>query len=155
MDMKMKLDELQGKVDAVSAGIAEIKGGVDAVLAESYQRGYNDGVASVVNPSDPTRIYTQVDLDTAVAAYVEQVGVLNGQNAALSAEVQAVKDGIPAQVAAAVEAAVESLKATLKEAYANAQASESAIEGSIASLLEPKVVAEQPVVEEPAPEAQV
>lgn len=99
----MTLQELL--VQAAQA-IADANAAAEQIAKEAYDKGFADGVASVV-PGNPDLKYTQADLDKAVA---DAVGPLNEKIVALQAQV----DGIPGQIDAAVAQAKVDIKAQIK-----------------------------------------
>jgi hypothetical protein len=153
MTISEKLDLLQGKVSesaaaaaapfaTIASGIEDVKSGVAAEMAGEYSRGYADGVASVVNPGDPTRVFTQADLDNAVAGAkaADQV-VIDGLNSSIAA-MQIEIDGIPAKVALGVASGMDSAKAELLAAYDAAQVAETSVETGFREKLAPSLPVE-------------
>jgi hypothetical protein len=161
MDISAKIDEVQGKVAAgaaaaaapfseISSGLDELKAGVPAELQGQYSKGYADGVASVVNPGDPSRIFTQADLDAAVAGAkaADQV-TIDGLNASIASLEAQVAD-VPAKVQAGIDAGVAAIKSELLSAYDAAQVAESAVETGFREKLMPPVVPSEPTPSEPS-----
>lgn len=144
--LKEKVSGLMVRVEELKLSVADVQASIDSFEQAAYQRGYTDGVASVQNPNDPSRIYTQADLDSLTLGLRDQVTAAQVAAQNHMAELESVKASIPAEV----EKAIEAFKAQIAEAYANAQSAESAIEASVAELLKPKA-APAPVEPAPAP----
>lgn len=127
MDILKLLTDLAATIEALKSQLVDAQAAVDQVAKESYDKGFADGVASVVVPPSD-KIYSQAEADALVEAAVaplkEQVSLLQAQ-----------VDGIPAQIEAAVSEAVAKLKADLKAAYDAAQAAEGEAESKFDELL--------------------
>ncbi len=118
MDIVALLKQLADTITALQAQLVDAQAAADALAKLNYDKGFADGVASVV--VDPSKQFSQADLDKAVA---DAVSPLNDKIVALQAQV----DGVPALIAQA--------KADLKAAFlVILQADEVDAEAKLAAL---------------------
>lgn len=113
------LNALQSNIAALSQQLADAQAAVDQVGKDKYAEGFAAGVASVP-PVVSDKIYSQAELDAALAPLQSQVAALQSQ-----------VDGVPAQI----DAAIAAFKADLKAKYEAAQAAEGQAEADFASFL--------------------
>lgn len=130
--------QLQALVSELQAKIEEQSASIEAEKQASYDEGFAAGAASV--GSD--KIYSQAELDAAIA---QAKAELEAQNGDLMVQLDGVKAQVlslesqfaelQASVETKVSEAVAAFKADLLAKYEAAQAAESEIEASIADLL--------------------
>lgn len=120
------IEALKAQVVALEQAQAEK---LAQVAKEEYDKGFAAGVASVVPGVD--KIYSQADLDQAVASAVALVQVeleaVKAEAQAVKVELEALKLGLPQQLA---QAKAE-LKAELLAKYQAAQEAESQLEKAL------------------------
>jgi uncharacterized small protein (DUF1192 family) len=112
MDLVKLLNDLVANIAALQAQLVDAQASADALAKQKYDEGFAAGVASVPPPVSD-KIFSQAELDAAVAGAVEP---LKSQIAGLQAELDQVKAGIDAKVAEAVAAVKAEFLAKLKNA---------------------------------------
>ena len=126
----------------------------DAQLAvqENYNKGFSDGVASVVPPVSD-KIYSQSDLDAALKPIQDQTVLLQAQideSSAKMAELQAQVDSIPSKIEEAIKSVIEELK-SIHESDTSAMAALILKYAPLPAPM-PEPVQEVPVASEPVVE---
>ena len=120
------IEALKAQVVALEASQAEK---LAQVAKEEYDKGFAAGVASVIPGVD--KLYSQAELDAAVAAAVDvvkaELDVVKAEAAAVKLELESLKAGLPAQLAAAKA----EVKAEILAKYQDAQAKEAEVEKAL------------------------
>ena len=124
MDLIQMLNDLVAKINDLSAKLADAQVALDEQIKIAYDKGYNDGVASVPAPVPSDKIYSQEELDAAIAASMEPL-------VAKIAELDAVVAGIDQKIADAVVG----MKAELMAKFQELKAKEDGIEVEFEELL--------------------
>lgn len=70
MDLVKLLQDLATTIASLQTQLVDAQAALDAQVKVSYDKGFTDGVASVVLPPASDKIYSQVELDQALAAAV-------------------------------------------------------------------------------------
>lgn len=129
---------LQVTITELQAKLAE----AETALAEAKQASYDEGFAAGAASAQSDKIYSQADLDAAVASAIAPLEAANADLmvqldgvkanvAALEAQLAELTSGLEAKVSEAVAA----FKAELLAKYQEAQAQETEIEKTIEDLL--------------------
>ena len=126
MDIIALLNQLSATIASMQAALVDAQLAAESIAKENYDKGFAEGVASVIPNVD--KIYSQAELDQKIS---EALVPVNEQVAALSVELQSVKDSIEGLKAEAIAA----LKAELKLKYDEMQVVESQAESGFANLL--------------------
>ena len=126
MDIIALLNQLSATIASMQAALVDAQIAAESIAKESYDKGFAEGVASVLPNVD--KIYSQAELDQKIS---EALVPMNDQVAALGVELQVVKDSIEGLKSEAVAA----FKAELKVKYDEMQVIESSAETGFASLL--------------------
>lgn len=152
MDMTALYEEIKLKLQEIGLKVDEAQAGLEVEKQASYQKGYEDGKASVVLPEPGTgeKLFTQEDMDrVAEIAKQEklmeiqpQLDQLTSDLAAakaeidvLKAELEAIKADVQNQVALGVDAGIAAFKAAVKAKYEEMQVVESQAETGFADFL--------------------
>ncbi len=134
MDIVKMLQDLAASIAALTSQLSDAQAAADAIAKTAYDKGFVDGVASVPPPVND-KIYSQAELDAAVAS---AVAPLNETVAAMQvqlADLQAVVDGMAGKIDEAVTASLVAFKAQLTAAYEAQQVVESESETGFKDLL--------------------
>lgn len=157
------LNNLKAQIEALQLQLADTSAAAAQIASENYDKGFADGVASM--QSD--KIYSQAELDAAIASVKSEMQlVIDGLNIQVLeaqtkvGDMQLVIDGMKAELDALkgdiskqVEAAIEGFKADLRSQFDAEVEAENALEAGFRKLLEAKIVeVPQP---EPIPETPV
>ncbi len=142
MDLLKLLQDLVVSINAAQAQIAELQTKLADAEAETtkladekYSEGYRQGKADGEAGGGSDKIYSQEELEAAVAG---AVAPLNEQIAALAVRVEELEKG---QVEVAKNA-VEAFKMSMKAAWEALEGKETAAEAEFAQMFEPEVVVE-------------
>lgn len=135
MDLTAILAAIEAlKAQVVSLELAQAEK-LAQVAKEEYDKGFAAGAASVVPGVD--KIYSQADLDQAVAAAVAlvkaELEAVKAEAQAVKLELEALKAGLPQQL----EAAKAEVKAEVLAKYKAAQEAESQLEKALEEELTP------------------
>lgn len=127
MDLVKLLNDLVANIAALQLQLADAQASADALAKTKYDEGFAAGVASVpvLPPSD--KIFSQADLDAAVAGAVEPI---KSQIVELQAKVDSIQAALDAKAQELVD-----FKAALLAAYEAKEVVESNIETGFKDLL--------------------
>lgn len=124
MDIVKLLQDLTASIAALQAQLVDAQAAADSIAKENYDKGFEDGVASVPPPVSD-KIYSQAELDAAVAG---AVGPLQEQIASLQEQVSAMQGQIDQKVADAVALVKADLLAKYKDLEVALQVAETGFE---------------------------
>jgi hypothetical protein len=124
MDLIQMLNGMVALISELQAKLADTQAALDEQIKIAYDKGYNDGVASIPVPVPSDKIYSQEELDAAIAVAMEPL-------VAKIAELDAVVAGIDQKVADAVIA----MKLELAVKFQELKAKEDGIEVEFEELL--------------------
>jgi hypothetical protein len=124
MDLIQMLNDLVLKISDLQAKLADAQMALDEQIKIAYDKGYNDGVASIPAPVPSDKIYSQEELDAIVQSALEPVN-------AKVAELEVIVAGIDQKVADAVA----QMKADLMVKFQELKAKEDGIEVEFEELL--------------------
>lgn len=110
-DFVSKIGELQAKISEMQSKLSDTQAALDQAVKEAYDKGFEDGKNSV-EPEPSDKIYSQAELDAAVAGAVEPLN-------ARIVELEAVVAGIDAKIAEEVAKKVSDIKTKLDELEAS------------------------------------
>lgn len=127
MDLVKVLQDLVASVSALQAQLLDAQVGLDAAVKQGYDKGFSDGVMSVASGSTQPitdKIYSQVEMDAAVASLNEKVSLLQVQ-----------LDEAIASIPVKIQEAIVIYKADLAQKYADMEVAEQALETGFSDLL--------------------
>lgn len=136
MDLFALFEQFKKVIADLQAQLVDVEAGVDAAKKAAYDAGFADGVASVPPPVPGDKIYSQEELDAAVAAAKVELQKQVDELSAKVAELEVKLADVDAVVAAKVEEAIKAFKADLKAKYVAAQEAESKDEADFGALLD-------------------